>query len=373
VSNGDPAEHGASSPTEATAAPSSSLQPMSQRSVWLIFAGALLALGIWILWHFLVALVWGAVIAIATWPFYERVAAALPQHVRGRIIAPLAFTLLVGIVFVTPLALFAFEAGREATAAVHWVLHAEREGLLMPDGLADLPLVGGYVSRWWQANLSDPTAAAELLRRLDRGLLIEWSRSLGSEVLGRLTVLAFTMLTLFFLYRDGVSLARQALSFADRIVGPAGERLGNQTVATVRGTFNGLVLVGVGEGVLLGFAYAWAGLSHPALLGAMSGILGMIPFGAPIMYGGGALVLAGQSQVAAAVALFAFGSAVTFVADHFIRPALIGGAVRLPFLWVLLGIFGGLESFGLLGLFLGPAVMAALLALWREWSAPAVR
>jgi predicted PurR-regulated permease PerM len=129
--------------------------------------------------------------------------------------------------------------------------------------------------------------------------------------------------------------------------------------------------VGIGEGVLLGFAYAWADLSHPALLGAMTGVLGMIPFGAPIIYGGGALVLAAQSQVAAAIAVFAFGSAVTFIADHFVRPALIGGAVRLPFLWVLLGIFGGLESFGLLGLFLGPAVMAALLALWREWSAPA--
>ena len=373
MSSGGAAEPGAPPSAVPTPAPPASWRPISQRGAWLIFVAALLALGVWVLWHFLVALVWGAVIAIATWPFYERFAAAMSRHVRGRILAPLAFTLLVGVVFVTPLVLFALEAGREATAALHWALRAEREGLPMPDGLTNLPLVGGYVSRWWQANLSDPAATAELLRRLDRGLLIEWSRSLGSQVLNRLTVLAFTMLTLFFLYRDGVALARQALNFADRIVGPAGERLGIQTVATVRGTFNGLVLVGLGEGILLGFAYAWAGLSHPALLGAMSGVLGMIPFGAPIIYGGGAVVLAMQSQVTAAIAVFAFGSAITFIADHFIRPALIGGAVRLPFLWVLLGIFGGLESFGLLGLFLGPAVMAALLALWREWSAPAVR
>ena len=49
-------------------------------------------------------------------------------------------------------------------------------------------------------------------------------------------------------------------------------------------------------------------------------------------------------------------------------PVLIGGAARLPFLWVLLGILGGLETFGILGLFLGPAVMAALISLWREWT-----
>jgi predicted PurR-regulated permease PerM len=66
--------------------------------------------------------------------------------------------------------------------------------------------------------------------------------------------------------------------------------------------------------------------------------------------------------------LFAAGMVVIFVADHAVRPALIGGATRLPFIWVLLGILGGVESFGLLGLFLGPAIMAALILLWREWT-----
>ena len=58
---------------------------------------------------------------------------------------------------------------------------------------------------------------------------------------------------------------------------------------------------------------------------------------------------------------------VVFVADHFIRPVLIGGSTRLPFVLVLLGIIGGIESWGLIGLVLGPALMAALLLLWREW------
>ena len=77
---------------------------------------------------------------------------------------------------------------------------------------------------------------------------------------------------------------------------------------------------------------------------------------------------AGAAWCAAVVVVVA-GLVVTFVADHFVRPALIGGATRLPFLWVLLGILGGVESFGLLGLFLGPAVMAALVLLWREYTA----
>jgi len=59
---------------------------------------------------------------------------------------------------------------------------------------------------------------------------------------------------------------------------------------------------------------------------------------------------------------------VLFLADHFVRPIIIGGAAKLPFLWVLLGILGGLETFHLLGLFLGPTIMALLMALWREWT-----
>ena len=72
--------------------------------------------------------------------------------------------------------------------------------------------------------------------------------------------------------------------------------------------------------------------------------------------------------MAAAIGLLIFGSLVVFVADQFVRPAVIGGSTRLPFLWVLLGILSGVESFGLLGLFVGPALLAVLITLWREWA-----
>jgi predicted PurR-regulated permease PerM len=81
---------------------------------------------------------------------------------------------------------------------------------------------------------------------------------------------------------------------------------------------------------------------------------------------GGSLALLVQGHTTAAIALVAFGSVLVFVADHFVRPVLIGNSTRLPFFWVLLSIFGGLESFGLIGLFLGPAIMSILMTMWRE-------
>jgi predicted PurR-regulated permease PerM len=94
----------------------------------------------------------------------------------------------------------------------------------------------------------------------------------------------------------------------------------------------------------------------------------VIPFGAPVAFGAAALYLIGTGSTVAGVAVFGFGLVVVFVADHLIRPVVIGGAARLPFLWVLLGILGGLETFGIIGLFVGPAVMAALISLWRDWT-----
>ena len=100
----------------------------------------------------------------------------------------------------------------------------------------------------------------------------------------------------------------------------------------------------------------------------MTGVLAVIPFGAPLAFGAAALYLAATGSTIAGTAVLCFGLVVVFVADHAVRPAIIGGAARLPFLWVLLGILGGLETFGIIGLFLGPAIMAALISLWRDWT-----
>jgi predicted PurR-regulated permease PerM len=340
--------------------------PSSRRLGQFALISALLALGIWIIWDFLPALAWAVVVAIAIWPLFER--ARLRQW--NRTAAAAAATLLIVLILIVPLIVLGVEIGRQAVATVQWIREAERVGVPAPEWLARLPLIGSYLSDWWLSNLSEPLEAANLLGRIDRSWLIEWTRVLGVQLFHRLTILVFTLLTLFFLFRDGESVLGQASVVVDRFFGATGTRLGPQVLTAVRATVNGLVLVGFGEGLLLGVAYALSGLPRPVLLGALTGILATVPFGAPVVFGLGALFLFSQSQTGAAVALLALGCVVVFVADHFLRPILIGGAARLPFLWVLLGIFGGLESFGLLGLFLGPTIMAVLLALWREWAKP---
>jgi predicted PurR-regulated permease PerM len=359
--NSDPSQPSTNSETERLA--------YSQRVARVALAIALLGVGGWILHRFLAALAWAGVLAIALWPLYRRLGRILPGDTEG-VLAPLLATLLIAVIFTGPFIYVAIESAHEIRVMVHLMSEAQQNGIPAPEWVPQLPVVGHPLEEWWQANLSNPEAARELLGRVSPRSVAASAKLYGGEIVHRLIIFGFTLLTLFFLFRYGTLFSKQLLRLSDRLFGRDGERIGRHMVHAVLATVNGLVLVGLGEGALIGVGYLAAGLPHAISIAALTGVLAVIPFGAPVAFGAAALYLAGMGSTIAAVAVFCFGMAVVFVADHFVRPLIIGGAARLPFLWVLLGILGGLETFGIIGLFLGPAIMAALVSLWRDWTEP---
>lgn len=336
-----------------------------QRNARFIAAAGLVLLGGWIMHGFLAALAWAVVIAIATWPLYQRFLQEFPAS-RRETWGCILFTSLIGVVLLVPLTYAVMQAGHEARILLKVLNEAQQGGLPPPEWLGRLPLAGEWAISWWDRNLANAGASAELFLQANSGFALEWAKFFGRQIVHRLAILGLTLVTLYFLYRDGAKLGQELVDIVRRAIGESGERYVAHMVSAVRATVNGLVLVGLAEGVLLGIGYALAGLEHAALLGALTGLLAMIPFTAPLIFGGASLVLLAQGNPVAAALLFSFGALVLFVADHFVRPALISGGARLPFLWVLLGILGGLETLGLLGLFIGPAIMAALISVWRD-------
>jgi predicted PurR-regulated permease PerM len=346
------------------------ISPAWQLVARIVLAVAVVGMGGWVLFDFLPALAWAGVLAIAIWPLYARLPIVLPGGRHGRVVAPALATLLIAAVIIGPLILLGIALAREVHVAIVLIGEARHYGIPPPYWLGDLPLVGSSLVNWWKNHLSDPALAQEMFGSINVGAVTSSAREAAGEVVHRVVILGFTLLTLFFLFRDGVWLASQLQGISDRLLGERGERIAGQMIAAVHGTVTGLVLVGLGEGVLLGISYTVVGLPYPALVGAATGVAAVIPFGAPVVYCLAGLYLFSVGNTLGAAIVIAFGSAVVFVADHFIRPVLIGSATRLPFLLVLLGLLGGLETMGILGLFLGPAVMAALVALWREWTEP---
>ena len=337
-----------------------------QANTRVVLALCLVALGFWTIQGFLVSMTWALVIAVASWPLYRWLRSRAPRWVQG-IVLPIVFTLVVGVALIGPLTYAAIKLGEEARVLTRWLAAIQKTGLPAPEWLNHIPAVGNWLFSTWNSSLGSPGAAETTLGHLDPAFVLRWTRTVGVQMLRRAEVLAFTLLTLFFLYRDGEALGKQVFRFARRLVGEIGVEYSRHCVSAIRATVNGLVLVSIAEGILLGVAYAVVGIADPVTLGGLTGILAMIPFLAPLVFGGVSIMLYAQGNLLFAIGLFLFGSLVLFVADHFIRPGLIGGAAHLPFFWVLLGTLGGITSFGLLGLFLGPTVIAALLAAWYDF------
>jgi predicted PurR-regulated permease PerM len=339
---------------------------MSPSQTWasLVALAVLFLAGIVTVQEFLPALVWAVIIAVGIWPLFDRAAKKWPRH-RKRLL-PAAAVLLIFLTLVVPLTLVAVPLARDAHAVGVWFAHAQQSGIAPPPVFKSLPY-GDRLATAWQQNLGQPGEVSALTSRaLQRGLVAQ-GRRIGAATLHRLVLAGFMLLSLFLLLCEVEGVIEQAKVASRRAFGPAGENVGRQMLLSVHGTVNGLVLVGLAEGLILGIVYLVLGVPHATLFGFVTALLAMVPFGATVAFGAAALVLLAVNRIVAAGTVVVVGFVVTFIADHFARPVLIGGATRLPFIWVLLGILGGVTAWGLLGLFLGPAILAALMLIWREW------
>jgi len=340
-----------------------------QQLARLVFAFLILLAGIYVLSPFFAPMGWAVVLAIATWPLYQRFQLRLPPKAR-RDVAPLLFTAAITLIFIMPILLGLLEMGRELNQLVAWLRDADHGGVVVPDYLDKLPFVGTSIADWWRTNMIAEGAITSRFAHVDTATLARVTQRTVIFIARSFTFFAVTVLTLFFLFRDGESFSRRVQVLVRKVLGRKGLELLHLMVFAVRGTSDGVVLVGIGVGTLLGMGYIVTGVPHAGLLGSLTALFAMIPFGAPAALAIACLLLLAKGATAFAIGLLIFGSIVIFIADHFLRPVLIGGNAQLPFLWVFLGIFGGLATFGILGLFLGPALMVALVSLWREWTQP---
>ncbi|WP_186728805.1 AI-2E family transporter [Sphingomonas panacisoli] len=337
------------------------------RQLYLTLAIVLLA--VWMAWEFLIPIAWAAVLAIAEWPLYARATKRFPNHPG---FLALGFTLATALFVIGPLSLAAVSLAQESQGALEWFQHVQQIGLPMPAWLPAIPLAGDKIAGWWQQHLADPKGAIALLGTVSAGSILGWMRSIGGEVARDTSQFAITLVITGTMLASGGNINGKARLVAQRMFGTFGEHFLERMIGAVRGTVNGTVLVSVLEGTIIGVGYWVAGVPQPLLFATFTILLALIPFGAWAAFGLASIVLLLQGHVGAAAGLFAFGTVVMAVGDNFIQPSVIGSAVELPFLFAMVGALGGLAELGLVGLFVGPVIMAALLIVTREWMGPDV-
>jgi predicted PurR-regulated permease PerM len=329
----------------------------------LMLAGLLVA-SYAVLHHFFVPLAWAGILVYVTWPAYVR----LLQGLGGRDwLAALVMTLLLTAALVLPLLwLFATLRGEIVNAyaaASSWLASGPHR---VPQALAQVPWLGEWLQR-----LLDQLAAETLDFRAQ---IESWTGVSGGDLLNLLGGLGrnaakfgFALLIAYFLYRDGKSLVAQLRVVLHQFLGARVDHYFKAVGATTRAVVFGLVLTAIVQGALAGLGYWAAGLQAPVFLAAVTMLVALIPFGTPFVWGTAGVWLLAKGEIAAGVGLLAWGTLAVSWVDNLIRPFVISKATEIPFLIVMFGVLGGLAAFGMIGLFVGPVVLAVLIAVWREW------
>jgi predicted PurR-regulated permease PerM len=330
------------------------------------FCGALLVgLSLWVLHSFVQALLAACVMALASWPLYRR----FRLHTRsriGRAAAPAIFTVAMALFILAPLA-FAFGAlVAEANELLVQIAQADGKGLPLPAWLQGVPILGSLLAGAWTTQLSRPGTLLGWTQHTDPATLLAWAQWLGQFMARHLFIILFTILTLVFLYREGETLARGVRSVLRLRLGARADSYLALGTRAVRASVNGILVVGLFDGVFSGLAYAVSGAPHPAIWAAITGALALVPFLGYVAVVAIALRLAMAGAATAAAASFALGCVVLLLGDKVVRPAVARDGTRLGFVWVLMGCLGGFEVLGLVGLVVGPVTLSLMRELWEH-------
>jgi len=337
---------------------------LSNRVVLGLLLGGLLLLTYAVVRPFVVPVAWAIILAYTTWPLLAWIRRVLGGR---RTLAAALMTALLTAAFALPalwLAMLLRAEMADAYAAVAALL--AKGPYRLPDVIAGMPVLGG----WLQGLLDQFTGDPDVIRHQ----LARWVETRAAELLaiigglGRNAAkLGFALITVFFLYRDGEHVLGQAQRVLRRFLGARVDRylaaVGSMTMAVVWG----LVATALAQGLVAGIGYWWFGLEAPVLLGAITTVIALLPFGTPFVWGSVGAWLIANGQTFDGVGLLLWGTLVVSWVDNLVRPMVISSATRVSFLLVMFGVLGGLAAFGLVGLFIGPVILAVLMAVWREW------
>ena len=323
-----------------------------------LLAGTLIAL--YLCWRlvepFVEVLLWASVLVIIFYPVHARIL----QRLRRPSTAAILSCLLVGLVIIGPLTLIAVAITHEAVGAAD-ALEAGVNQVLAPDSRARQTL-----GRWVDLD--------QLLGGEWKGSAVEWVqgrtaavaggtfRVLG-RVVGALLKIFFVVFTMYYFFRDSERIGH-ALHDVLPLEAEQSHRIFDRTREVISASLYGVVVIAAIQGALGGIGFAILGLRSPLMWGAVMFLLSMIPLiGSTIVWVPTALFLLATGHWGKGIFLIIWGAGVIAMVDNLLRPRLVGGRARLHELIIFFSVLGGLQLFGILGLVVGPVVVAITLAL----------
>jgi len=331
-----------------------------------LFIGLLLGVSLWVLRPFLGPTIWATMVVVATWPLMLRVQAAVGGR---RWLAVTVMTLLLLLLFVVPLVLAIVTIVGNADRLIDWARMAAAWNLpdVAPEWLRTLPVVGSLVDGLW-AQLN-ALGLRDLVPRLSpyAGDLTRWFVSEVGNIGVLLLQFLLTVLIAAVMYAQGEEAARQIRLFAHRLAGERGDGAITLAGGAIRGVALGVGGTALVQALLGGLGLVIAGVPAATLLTAVMFMLSIAQIGPiPVLLGAAAWAWWGDGSLGWAIALLVWAGFVGTI-DNVVRPVLIKLGADLPLILIFSGVIGGLFAFGLVGIFVGPVVLAVGYTLLDAW------
>lgn len=204
------------------------------------------------------------------------------------------------------------------------------------------------------------------------GKLVAWAKTgliiAGKIVLGGVTEVVLSAFLAFFLLRDAPALGDRLHMAVGRLAGDRGRHLIKVAGDTVRGVIHGIIGTALAQAVVAGLGFWIAGVPGAVLLAVLTFLVAVVPFGPPLIWIPATLWLFAQDRGGWAIFMFVWGLLGISSVDNVIRPLIISQGSKMPFVLIFCGVIGGALAFGLVGVFLGPTLLAVGFRLIEEWS-----
>ena len=329
----------------------------------------LIAASLWVLRPFLAATIWAVMIVVATWPLLQ----SLEQRLGGRrALAVVGMTLAMLLALIVPLwlAIDTIVDNAEAIATLARTLAAS--GLPQPPAwVSGLPLIGAKLAALW-GQLADSGASGLMAK------VTPYAAESGKWMLTEVGGLGFMLVQFFLivvlsaiLYASGEAGANLVRRFGLRLAGERGENAILLAGQAIRGVALGVGVTAIVQTVLGGIGLALAGVPFASLLSAVMLMLCIAQAGPGLILFPAVGWLFWMGNTGWAVFLLVW-SVIVVMLDNFLRPALIKKGADLPLLLIFAGVIGGMIGFGLIGIFVGPVVLAVTYTLLQAWIADAL-
>lgn len=303
----------------------------------------------------------GGILCYVTWPWYER----LRRRFRPAI-ASLAMVVPISLVLFTPFAAAAITLTNNMTQIMKWFAVAGHEWPPPPAWLLKLPFVGQTSAEFWQDMGQNTRQLIEFGRQYVIGAgswIMRQSINLGAE----LVHMGLSILVLFFCYRDGEKAAVHAVILIQKLAGEQTQRIVHILRSTLRAVVYGIIGTALVQALASVIGLIMAGLPYPYVLGVVAFFLAIIPMGLTLLWLPAAAWLLMEGQTGWAIFIVVWFALFVGTIDNWLRPILISREVELHIVLIVFGIFGGILSFGFIGVFLGPTLLSTGFAIVADW------